>query len=193
MNLIKRIVRDHLRVTSLDDELYRNAMQCVKSALHAAEQYTNRVIISSDVAIRLFEFDGGVIELPTAPIEVNGVALYDFEGSEIPMDHEVIRSEKRAIVRITEPITFESASSGPKVVIYGQAGYYDEEYDVLSESEQDGGSYSMPGAIVQAVILIASMFFESSADTLGGNNSAELPASAKALLHPYRIYPYGEL
>ena len=192
MNLIKRIVRDHLRVTSLDDELYRNAMQCVKSALHAAEQYTNRVIISSDVAIRLFKFDGGVLELPTAPIEVNGVALYDFEGSEIPMFHEVIRSEKRAIVRITEPITFESASSGPKVVIHGQAGYYDEEYDVFSEDE-DGGSYSMPGAIVQAVILIASMFFESSADTLGGNNSAELPASAKALLHPYRIYPYGEL
>jgi hypothetical protein len=42
---------------------------------------------------------------------------------------------------------------------------------------------TMPGAIYQAVAIVASSFFEQNAE-------AEMSHAAKALLNPYRIYPY---
>jgi hypothetical protein len=185
-NLIKQIVADHLRVTSHDGELYRHAIMCVKNALHVAEQYTNRVIVASEVEINIVSDGSRTIELPTAPLTIADVTYRGADGTWTSISIEELRSDRRVIIEIPEIPT------GSRVKITGQAGYDD--VNVYSELlDENDSSLEIPGPIIQAVMLMAGTFFEFTADTLSGTIPAELPTSAKSLLHPYRIYPYGDL
>ena len=158
--IVEGIVRNHLRVMPDDCELYDNAIRCVENAIDVASDYTNRVICQSSV---IMEFEAEVattIQLPTAPI-ISVKHLY-INGDEVT-EFEVVSTNKSAYLTLS----VTPSGSTMAVRVEAEVGYGD----------------NIPGAIYQAVAITATSFFEESA-------RGELPASAKALLNPYRIYPY---
>lgn len=159
--IVEGIVRNHLRVMPDDCELYDNAIRCVENAIDAASDYTNRVICQSSV---IMEFEAEVattIQLPTAP--VSSVKHLYINGDKVT-EFKVVLTSKSAYLRLS----VTPSGSTMAVRVEAEVGYGD----------------NISGAIYQAVAITATSFFEESA-------RGELPASAKSLLNPYRIYPYG--
>lgn len=187
--IIDRIVSNHLRVRVQDGELYEHAMACVYNAFDAAETYTNRVIVDSIVTFHIDSLDGGLVELPSAPVrEVLEVRYFGEDNEWHTLDkggYTLMANAQRARLYLNDIPALSSTRSVGRVEIEAVCGY--EDYDSRTNAPQ----YALPGDIEQAVMLMAGTFFENTADNVAGS-IAELPTSAKSLLHPYRIYPYGE-
>ena len=158
---VEGIVRNHLRVMPDDCELYDNAIRCVENAIDVASDYTNRVICPSTVIIEFEAEVSTIIPLPTAP--VCSVNYLHINGEEVA-DFNVVSADKSVYLTISDT----PSGSTMAVRVEAEVGY----------------TNNLPGAIYQAVAITATSFFEESA-------RGELPASAKSLLNPYRIYPYG--
>ena len=99
--------------------------------------------------------------MPTAP--VHSVKHLYINGEEVA-DFGIVSNGKSAYLTISAT----PSGSTMAVRVEAEVGYEDD----------------LPGAIYQAVAITATSFFEESA-------RGELSASAKSLLNPYRIYPYG--
>ena len=188
--IIDRIVNNHLRVKIQDGELYEHALTCVRNAFDAAETYTNRVIVDSIVEFYIDSLDGSLIELPSAPVrEVLEVRYYGEDSAWHTLDKDgytLVANAQRARLFLNNTPALSSARSVGRVEIKAVCGY--EDCDNSDVSTQ----YALPGDIKQAIMLMAGTFFENSADNITGTISSELSTSAKSLLHPYRIYPYGD-
>lgn len=180
-DIIESIVSRHLRISVEDGILYEQARRCVCNAFDAAEDYTNRIIVSSMVEFTTDEVEDGIISLPTAPIQQAKVLYLDDSGAWQEMgarDYELMVNSHVAKIRLFT----DYGASRYKVI--GLCGFND-------YSGEREATYALPGAIEQAVCLLAGTFFEFQADNLSGTITSELPMSAKALLNPWRIYPYG--
>ena len=53
-------------------------------------------------------------------------------------------------------------------------------------------SENLPPAIKAALLLILGTLFDNEADVVVGRSVAPLPVTAKTLLQPWRIHPYGD-
>lgn len=191
VQVIRSIVTNHLRVDESDAELFEHARMCVINAFEAAEDYTNRVIIESQVVIFLDDIEDRVIELPVAPVQDAEVFYDGADGEEHGLPVIMTRTNsRRTIIELSEIPMLNQQMLTSRVRISAIAGFRDYAGDrtQLSAEEQQ---YVLPGAIEQAVALMAGTFFENIADNITGTISAELPTSAKALLYPYRRLPYG--
>lgn len=157
---IDEILTKHLRVLGGDRELHDDAIRCIKNAIDVASDYTNRVLCASSV-IMDFEADvGAIIQLPTAPVsEVHHLYI---NGEEVGVD-ELESTNQSAFIKLSAT----PSGSTMAVRVEAECGYGED----------------LPGAIYQAVSIIANSFFEKGAE-------AEIPSAAKSLLNPYRIYPY---
>ena len=190
VQVIRSIVTNHLRVDESDAELFEHARMCVINAFEAAEDYTNRVIIESQVEISLDDIEGRVIELPVAPLQSSEAYYIGVDGNDYNLP--VIKSQtnsRRTILELSEIPMLNQQMLTSRVCISGIAGFrdYAGNRTQLSAEEQQ---YVLPGAIEQAVALMAGTFFENIADNTPGSVT-EIPTSAKALLYPYRLLPYG--
>lgn len=161
LRAVGQIVNNHLRISSADGELYDNAVRCVFNAIDAAEDYINMPICRTAVLIEGVAEPGVLLPLNVAYakptlIKVNGEEARDGEC--------VVNGGK-----VNSYATVSSAYAGDVALsIEAEVGYDDS---------------TLPGAIYQAVAIVASSFFEQNAE-------AEMSHAAKALLNPYRIYPY---
>lgn len=158
---IQQIVNNHLRISSADGELYDNAVRCVRNAIDASEDYINMPICRTALLIE------GVAE----PGERVALNMANVTASSIKLNGEVVNSDECIVTGSTRNsyALLSSAYTGSVAYsIEAKAGYDDS---------------TLPGAIYQAVAIVASSFFEQNAE-------AEMSHAAKALLNPYRIYPY---
>lgn len=165
-DVITEIVEKALRVQPADGELYDNAIRCVRNAFDAAEDYTNRIITPSTVRMMFTAPRAEVVEMPTAPItKLNSVQVERkiVEGSEI------ISNGRRAILALPSSALTEATTSSISLDVEAEVGY---------------GIEDLPGAVYQAIVVMASAFFDDSTAT-------DMPKAAMALLEPWRIYPYG--
>lgn len=161
LRVVGQIVNNHLRISSADGELYDNAVRCVRNAIDAAEDYINMPICRTAVLIE------GVAE-PGERVTLN---MANVTASSIKLNGEVVNSYECIVTGSTRNsyALLSSAYTGSVAYsIEAKAGYDDS---------------TLPGAIYQAVAIVASSFFEQNAE-------AEMSHAAKALLNPYRIYPY---
>lgn len=175
-DVVESIISRHLRITPEDGTLYEQARRCVCNAFDAAEDYTNRIILSSQAIFTIAEAEGGILRLPTAPIrfveEVSYLASdgewhtlsdkdYEFAGNSRFAHIELIKSVEASRYRVTAECGFEDYSVGRE--------------DPLA----------LPGAIEQAVSLMAETFFN------GEALSGATEVAVHNMLNPWRIYPYG--
>ena len=182
-NLIQTIASDHLRVTEADGPLYTHALMSIKNALRAAEDYTNRIIVLSRCSYETTVVHGEYTDIPLYH-NVYGDVSVVYNGSEVTEGVRVQR--RRDGIRVHHP----TLAVGAPLTINMVLGYDDISIPVAADDVEDANV--MPGTVIQAVQLMAGTFFEFDADNVGGSVT-ELPTSAKSLLNPYRIYPYGEL
>lgn len=180
--VVSRILSDHLRISPDMGELYHNARQCVHNAFDAAEAYTNRLIVDTLATFGVHDVEDGVVEMPSSPIKEIIEVRYlgsDDEWHTIPSSDYVLESNQhRAVLELFTVPTFSATRKGTRVEVSVRCGYDAE------------GEHALPGAIRQAVMLIAGTFSEFQADNVVGS-VAELPTSSRYLLDHYRIYPYG--
>lgn len=187
--VIRSIVEKHLRVAESDGELYEHAKMCVINAFEAAEDYTNRVIISSLVEFRMDDIEDLVVELPSAPVSDITIRYLGADDEWHNVEKfDLVSNNRRAFVELRELPPLSTTRSVGRVVIEAECGYRDYPGDRTAQTDS---SLIIPGAIEQAVALMSGTFFENIADNITGTITAELPTSAKALLYPYRRLPYG--
>lgn len=158
--VIDEIRYNHLRVTDNDPELCDDAIRCIKNAIDVASDYTNRVLCASSVIMDFEAEVGAIIQLPTAP--VSEVYHLYINGEEVGVD-ELESTNQSAFIKLSAT----PSGSTMAVRVEAECGYGED----------------LPGAIYQAVSIIASSFLDKGAE-------AEMPSAAKSLLNPYRIYPY---
>lgn len=128
---VEDIVANHLRVQLSDGELYTSAVQCVCCAFDIAEQYCNRVISSCKISVTA-KVDGGVVQLPTAPIR----RIVSVESNGKAVGYSLVSNDKVAyLTDIPSDIT--------SVDVMAEVGY----------------SGELPGSIYAAVVIIASSLF----------------------------------
>lgn len=157
---INEILTNHLRVIGDGMELHDDAIRCIKNAIDVASDYTNRVLCVSSVIMDFEAEVGAIIQLPTAPVsEVHHLYI---NGEEVGVD-ELESTNQSAFIKLSAT----PSGSTMAVRVEAECGYGED----------------LPGAIYQAVSIIANSFFEKGAE-------AEIPSAAKSLLNPYRIYPY---
>lgn len=159
-SVIDEILTNHLKVFVNDLELRDDAIRCIKNAIDVASDYTNRVLCESSVVIDFEAETGAIIQLPIAP--VREVSYLYINGEEVGVD-ELESTNQSAFIK---PSATPSGST-MAVRVEAECGYGED----------------LPGAIYQAVSIIASSFLDKGAE-------AEMPSAAKSLLNPYRIYPY---
>ena len=159
--VVGQIVNNHLRISSADGELYDNAVRCVCNAIDAAEDYINMPICRTAALIEGVAEPGVLLPLNVAYTKPT---LIKVNGEEVRDGECVVNGGKT-----NSYVTISSA--------------YAESVNLSIEAEVGYDDNTLPGAIYQAVAIIASSFFEKGAE-------AEMPHPAKALLNPYRIYPY---
>lgn len=190
--VINRIVTQQMRLTEDDAELYKNALRLLRAAFDIAESYTNRVIVKSVIEIGLPSINN-LMELNVMPVcSIDSVKYIDSENSTKILDttsYNLVASENRTRIEFFKLPNITTTQRLEKVVLTVTAGYddYDNLFDVGCQKER----YRLPGAIEAAVQLIAGTLFESDGDIVIGRLVSELPQSAKVLLQPYRVLPYG--
>lgn len=162
VGVIDEILTNHLRVFDNDQELREDAIRCIKNAIDVASDYTNRVLCGSSVVMDFEAEVGAIIQLPTAP--VSRVSHLYINGEEVGVDADDLES-----TNYSASIKLSATPSGSTMAVRVEA--------------ECGYREDLPGAIYQAVAIIANSFFEKGAE-------AEMPLAAKSLLNPYRIYPY---
>lgn len=180
--VISSILSNHLRVTGDDGELYEAAKASVYNAIAAAEMFTNRVLIDSIVTITLDDLDSRVIELPTAPVREIVELRYRGEDGEwhTMTDYTLHSNAMRARLELADLPMLYSASIIGRVEIEATCGFEDAGADIANSTV----AYPLPGAVEQAIILLANAFLE-------GDPLEDIPTAAQMLLKPYRIIPYG--
>ena len=147
------------------------------NAFDTAEDYTNRIIVACDATFALGEAEEGVLRLPTAPVKTVKEVRYLADDGEwhtlATEDYELVGDIRSAELEILRP------TSATRFRVVAECGF--EDYS----DEEEKGEYALPGAIEQAVTLIAQTFLDGEA--LSG--ATEL--AAHNMLNPWRIYPYG--
>lgn len=165
-DVVTEVAEKALRVQPADGELYDNAIRCVRNAFDAAEDYTNRIITPSTVRMMFSATAAEIIELPTAPVtKLRKVTVERkiVEGSEI------VSNGRRAILALPSSALTEATTSSISLDVEAEVGY---------------GAEELPGAVYQAIVVMATTFFDDS-------SAADIPKAAMSLLEPWRIYPYG--
>lgn len=187
-SVISSILTNHLRVSEQDGELYAHARMCIHNAISVAEDYTNRILIDTLLTFAFDGLEGRVIELPSAPVrEIVEIRYYGEDGEWHKVDgYNLVSNDQRAMVELREMPALSTTRLIGRVEIDALVGFED-----CANIENCTAAYPLPGAVVQALSLLAGTFFEFTADTVRGSAASEIPMSAKALLMPYRIYPYG--
>lgn len=177
MTIVESIVTRHFRLSADDNELHEQAKRCVCNAFDIAEDYTNRIIVACDATMMLGEADEGVLRLPTAPVKTVKEVRYLANDGEwhtlATEDYELVGDVRSAELEILKPI------SATRFRVVAECGF--EDYN----DEEEKGDYALPGAIEQAVTLIA----QTSLDGEALSGTTEL--AAHNMLNPWRIYPYG--
>lgn len=161
LRVVGQIVKNHLRISSADGELYDNAVRCVCNAIDAAEDYINMPICRTAVLIEGVAEPGERVTLNMANVTPSSIKL---NGEVVNSDECIVAGSTRNSYALISSVYTGSVTYS----IEAKVGYDDS---------------TLPGAIYQAVAIVASSFFEQNAE-------AEMSHSAKALLNPYRIYPY---
>lgn len=177
MSIVESIVTRHFRLTADDNELFDQARRCVCNAFDAAEDYTNRIIVACHAAFTLGEAEEGVLRLPTAPVKSVTEVRYLASNGEWhtidTKDYELVGDCRSA------ELVFNEVVAATRFRVNAECGFDD------YADEADKSEYAMPGAIEQAVALMAQTFLDGEA--LSG--ATEL--AAHNMLNPWRIYPYG--
>ena len=176
--VIGDILANHLRVVEGDGELFESAKGCVRSAIAAAETYTNRVLVDSTVTISFDKIESRLIELPTAPIrEITEVRYYGVDGAWHTVEgYTLVSNAQRAMLELREMPVIDTSRLLNVFEISAVVGF------------EDG---AIPDDIVAALKLMSATFLDNPADNVTGTIASELPTNAKMLLSPYRITPYG--
>lgn len=178
MTIVESIITRHFRLSSDDGELYEQAKRCVCNAFDTAEDYTNRIIVACDATFALGEAEEGVLRLPTAPVKSVTEVRYLASNGEWhtldTKDYELVGDIRSAELELLTPI------SATRFRVNAECGFDD------YADEADKSEYALPGAIEQAVALMAQTFLDGEA--LSG--ATEL--AAHNMLNPWRIYPYGD-
>lgn len=189
-NVIASILANHLRVSEADDELYLHATQCVKNAFDVAEDYTNRIVLDSLATFSYDDIEDSVLELPSAPIkEVMEVRYLGADDKYHVLDastYTLIGNAHQASLEFSTTPILTSTRRKARVEVSVRCGFD----DYATSRDTAEAEYPLPGAIEQAVMLMAGTFFEYQGDIVVGSSS-EIPTSAKSLLNAYRRYPYG--
>lgn len=177
MAIVESIITRHFRLSGDDGELYEQAKRCVCTAFDIAEDYTNRIIVACDATFALGEAEEGMLRLPTAPVKkVKEVRYLASDGEWHTLttkDYELVGDIRSAEVELLKPI------SATRFRVVAECGF--EDYT----DEEDKGVYALPGAIEQAVTLMAQTALD------GEPLSGATEMAAHSMLNPWRIYPYG--
>ena len=199
--VIGDILTNHLRVVEGDGELYEAAKGCVRSAIAAAETYTNRLLVDSLVTMSFDRVDGRIIELPTAPIvEISVVQYMGKDGQWHDFtDYTLVGNIHRARLELHSMPDIDTARMLEVFKVSARVGFNS---SLIIDGGVSGGVTPMPKAsssgagdwpddIVAALKLMSATFLDNPADNVTGTIASELPTNAKMLLSPYRITPYG--
>lgn len=177
MAIVESIITRHFHLSGDDHELYEQAKRCVCTAFDIAEDYTNRIIVACDATFALGEAEEDVLRLPTAPVkEVKEVRYLASDGEWHTLtaeDYELSCDIRSAELELLTPI------SATRFKVAAACGF--EDYN----DEEDKSDYALPGAIEQAVTLIAQTALD------GGALSGVIEQAVHNMLNPWRIYPYG--
>jgi hypothetical protein len=177
MAIVESIITRHFRLSGDDSELFEQAKRCVCTAFDIAEDYTNRIIVACDATFALGEAEEGVLRLPTAPVkEVKEVRYLASNGEWHTLtteDYELSGDIRSAELELLTPI------SATRFKVTAACGF--EDYN----DEEDKSDYALPGAIEQAVTLIAQTALD------GEALSGVIEQAVHNMLNPWRIYPYG--
>lgn len=174
--VVESIISQHLRITPEDGTLYEQARRCVCNAFETAEDYTNRIIVRSQAIFTIAEAEGGILRLPTAPIRsVEEVSYLTSDGEWYTLsdqDYEFTGNSRFAHIEFTKSV------EASRYRVTAECGF--EDYGVEGESP-----LALPGAIEQAIRLMAETFFN------GEALSGATEVAVHNMLNPWRIYPYG--
>lgn len=177
MAIVESIITRHFRLSGDDSELFEQAKRCVCTAFDIAEDYTNRIIVACDATFALGEAEEGVLRLPTAPVkEVKEVRYLASNGEWHTLDtkdYELVGDCRSA------ELVFNEVMAATRFRVNAECGFDD------YADEEDKSDYALPGAIEQAVTLIAQTALD------GEALSGVIEQAVHNMLNPWRIYPYG--
>lgn len=180
--------KSHLRVTiSDDDDLIRSY---IKSAREAAENYTRRAFVSQVWDLGIDGFWGGEIMLPKAPlISVLSITYTDDDDVE-----QTLPTTDYSVDDFSEPgvIYRARAASWPALTGPGTRGRVRFMAGYRGEGSPGDGAENVPEGIKQAIRLYVGHLYENREAVNVGNIVAEMPLAYDSLLHPFRVYGWGE-
>lgn len=176
--------KDHLRVIIDDDDAYIESL--IAAARESAELYTRRAFVAQvwEAGFEIFPACG-VIELAKPPlITVQSVKYTDDEGVVQTLDASAYEvddySEPARIVRLPSATWPALSRGGIRVRVRFMAGYAQGEGSPSDDAE------NVPEAIKQAMRVHVAEMYENR------QVSREMPQACESLLHPFRVYGWGD-
>lgn len=166
--------KDHLRVTSNDDDTYITAL--IKVATDMVEQITRRTLMDTTYELFLDAFPP-YIDLATGPVRsVVKIDYIDPDGNTQTLataNYKTDLKAEPARIYVANGKSFPTLSNEPNAVtVEFIAGYANEA--------------AVPSAIKQAMLLIVGRYYETRQDVTD-RQYKEVPKTVEHLLGPYRL------
>lgn len=181
--------REHLRVFITDDDDFITRL--IVAARQAAENYTRRAFVAQEweAGYQSFPCDG--FELAKPPLIGLSAITYtdddDVEQTLPASDYTVDDYSAPAKVyrkrTASWPVLTEN---GTRVRVRFVAGY------PQGEGSPGDEAANVPDAIKHAILLHLGHMYENREAVNVGNITTELPLAYDSLLHPYRVYGWGD-
>lgn len=174
----------HLRVVTSHEDADISRM--IVAAREAAEQYTRRAFVAQVWEAGYEQFpDCGVFELAKPPlIDVVSVSYTDDDDAEQTLSENTYTvddySEPARILRKRDTTWPTLTEYGIRVRVRFMAGYPQGSGSPSDDAE------NVPEAIRSAILLHVAEMFENR------DTAAAMPAACESLLHPYRVYGWGD-
>lgn len=189
-NVVSRIVEKQFRLTLADGELYDNANVVVRNAFDIAEDWTNRNIVQSTITVSIDAFRSA-LSLNVMPVKtIVSIQFYNADDVLTTLENAkynlVATNDVTTIEFFDIPILSKSQRI-EKIIITLECGYD----DYLIGDSASIPPNRLPGAIESAVQMLAGNMLEADGDVVIGRSISAMPTSAKNLLQPYRVHPYG--
>jgi uncharacterized phiE125 gp8 family phage protein len=167
--------KDHLRVTSTDDDTYITSL--IKVARQHVEVVTSRALITQTWDYFLDSFSDEM-EIPKAPLQsVTSIKYIDTDGNTQTLSTSVYTvdadSDPGKVLLAYNQSWPSVRSVNHAVTIRFDAGY--------------GAATDVPEPIRQAMLLLIGHYYENRQQVIVGTITASLPMAVDALLAPYKV------
>lgn len=173
----------HMRVVISDED--EDITSMIKAARMAAEEYTRRAFVYQvwDAAYPCFPTYG--IRLPKPPL----ISLISVNYTDDDDVYQLLPSDQYRVDSFAEPGVILRPNgvrwpiitqAGPRVVIRFAAGYPQGAGSPGDDAE------NVPDPIKAAILLHVGEMYENR------DVAAEMPMACESLLHPYRVYGWGD-